>query len=739
MSQTNDPQLPPTPQSLTVDDIYYVLFRNKWKILICSLTGVLAAALVYRLSPPPYTSEAKLFIRYVLTEGKTQGPTGDNSATVTSPDQGGETIMDSELEILSSLDLARQVAQVVGPETILAKVVGAHDLNHAANVVKAGLTVEVPPKTSVIHLTFKNRDPAILQPVLGEVIESYLKMHVDIHRPVGIVGDFLNQETEQLRAQLAQTEEDLREADTKAGISSPEEATKTYDEELARIQQEIFDTQAELAERTAVVQGTGGRIPSPTPLGGANPQVPAEQVDTYRALSSRLELLRKNEQEMLTQFTVQNIRVKDIQAQIAETISSKAKLEEQYPTLAAIGPVATVQGPPATTTATHEADGVPPAALQSKIKMLNSQLDEVHAKFAKLEQMQGTIAELQRRKDLEEANYRYFSARLEQSRINEALGTGRVSNISEIQAPSPPYRDQQKLLKILAGIVVTGVVSGLAWAFLIELVFDRSVKRPVDIEKIVGLPLFLSIPMIGRREQKALLKTAGALPDGSPTSGTLSKLLPWQNSVALQPFHETLRDRLIGFFESINLTHKPKLIAVTGLGQGSGVTTTAAGLARSLSDTRDSNVLLVDMTVGQGSAQEFYKGKQVCALEEIFSVRESALVQEKLYVVAEEPGTNRLSRILPQRFSKLVPKLKASDFDYIIFDMPAVSQLSITPRLAGFMDMVMLVVESEKTDQDVVKRATALLEKSNARVGVVLNKTRAYVPKRLNQHQIGNV
>jgi len=474
-------------------------------------------------------------------------------------------------------------------------------------------------------------------------------------------------------------------------------------------------------------------------LGGANPQVPAEQVDTYRALSSRLELLRKNEQEMLTQFTVQNIRVKDIQAQIAETISSKAKLEEQYPTLAAIGPVATVQGPPATTTATHEADGVPPAALQSKIKMLNSQLDEVHAKFAKLEQMQGTIAELQRRKDLEEANYRYFSARLEQSRINEALGTGRVSNISEIQAPSPPYRDQQKLLKILAGIVVTGVVSGLAWAFLIELVFDRSVKRPVDIEKIVGLPLFLSIPMIGRREQKALLKTAGALPDGSPTSGTLSKLLPWQNSVALQPFHETLRDRLIGFFESINLTHKPKLIAVTGLGQGSGVTTTAAGLARSLSDTRDSNVLLVDMTVGQGSAQEFYKGKQVCALEEIFSVRESALVQEKLYVVAEEPGTNRLSRILPQRFSKLVPKLKASDFDYIIFDMPAVSQLSITPRLAGFMDMVMLVVESEKTDQDVVKRATALLEKSNARVGVVLNKTRAYVPKRLNQHQIGNV
>ena len=52
-----------------------------------------------------------------------------------------------------------------------------------------------------------------------------------------------------------------------------------------------------------------------------------------------------------------------------------------------------------------------------------------------------------------------------------------------------------------------------------------------------------------------------------------------------------------------------------------------------------------------------------------------------------------------------MPKLKASDYDYIIFDMPPVNQISITPRLAGFMDMVLLVIESEKTDREVVKRA----------------------------------
>jgi Mrp family chromosome partitioning ATPase len=61
------------------------------------------------------------------------------------------------------------------------------------------------------------------------------------------------------------------------------------------------------------------------------------------------------------------------------------------------------------------------------------------------------------------------------------------------------------------------------------------------------------------------------------------------------------------------------------------------------------------------------------------------------------------------------------------------SQISITPRLARFMDMVLLVVESEKTDRDVAKRATNLLLETKTNVGVVLNKSRDHLPRRLQQ------
>jgi Mrp family chromosome partitioning ATPase len=280
------------------------------------------------------------------------------------------------------------------------------------------------------------------------------------------------------------------------------------------------------------------------------------------------------------------------------------------------------------------------------------------------------------------------------------------------------------------GLAAGGFAIGLGLAFAIELFFDKTIKRPIEIERKLNLPLFLSIPVVDKAFTRRLQQNQGshktdedrrlALKD----SGASDRL-----SHALQQYHATLRDRLLQFFDNENLTHKPKMVAVTGLSTHAGVTTTAAGLAQSLSETGDGNVLLVDMTAEQGSAQHYIKGKAVSSLEETLQTKDRALVQENLYVVTEGSNSDRLSRNLPQRFTKLVPRLKASDFDYIIFDMPPVSQISVTPRLAGFMDTVLLVVESEKTTPEAVEKGAALLAQSGVHVGVVLNKAQAYVPK----------
>src|SRR5208282_6812533 len=112
----------------------------------------------------------------------------------------------------------------------------------------------------------------------------------------------------------------------------------------------------------------------------------------------------------------------------------------------------------------------------------------------------------------------------------------------------------------------------------------------------------------------------------------------------LYRFYGGLRDRLIVYFETRNLTHKPKLVAVTSCGNGAGVSSIATGLAASLSETGDGNVLLVNISGEQGAAQQFYKGKLGCSLDEALAAdkKQGALVKANLFTATEQADGDML-------------------------------------------------------------------------------------------------
>src|SRR4051794_23767342 len=116
---SEEPISPPSP-GITLGDIYYVLFRHKWKIISVSAIGLIIALALPSLISRPYQSQAKILIRYVV-ESKSPGQVSGGDSRVKSPDEGGASIMNSEIEILTSRDLAQQVADIVGPEKILGK------------------------------------------------------------------------------------------------------------------------------------------------------------------------------------------------------------------------------------------------------------------------------------------------------------------------------------------------------------------------------------------------------------------------------------------------------------------------------------------------------------------------------------------------------------------------------------------------------------------------------------------
>src|SRR5215467_7984463 len=113
-------QQPPYHSGIGANDFLFALFRRKWTIVFCTLLGLGAAAAYYFLFPPTYQSNAKLLVRYVLERSGVDSI--DNTAKPNQSSSGtGKTtdsIIDAEVQILTSWDLAVQVAEAIGPKRL---------------------------------------------------------------------------------------------------------------------------------------------------------------------------------------------------------------------------------------------------------------------------------------------------------------------------------------------------------------------------------------------------------------------------------------------------------------------------------------------------------------------------------------------------------------------------------------------------------------------------------------------
>src|SRR5207302_11154987 len=206
-------------------------------------------------------------------------------------------------------------------------------------------------------------------------------------------------------------------------------------------------------------------------------------------------------------------------------------------------------------------------------------------------------------------------------------------------------------------------------------------------------------------------------------------IAPWDSGHFIRPYAEAIRDRLGLYFELHGVTHKPKLVGFTGFSKGAGASSLAAGVAAALSETGDGKVLLVDVNASNGEVHPFFEGRPATSLANAIEPKSSLLsAADNLYLATVNQPHAKAAQMGLKKFFSLVPNLKASDFDYIIFDMPPINQPSPTIVLAALVAKVLLVLEAERTNGDVVKRAYRQLVGARADIAVVLTKTRSYGP-----------
>ncbi len=122
------------------------------------------------------------------------------------------------------------------------------------------------------------------------------------------------------------------------------------------------------------------------------------------------------------------------------------------------------------------------AGTQAKIETLKTRLKDIQRRTKQLSELAPQIEDLERKKEMDEANYKYFAASLEKARVDEALDPSKIPNISAVQRPSPPSLETKKRDKILMGVAGAGIALGMAIALLRGLVLNQSVGRPLQLE-----------------------------------------------------------------------------------------------------------------------------------------------------------------------------------------------------------------------------------------------------------------
>ena len=299
--------------SFNLNNILFVLFKWKRTILALSLVGLVLAALVYLLYPKAYESDATLLVRYVVDRSAVD-PVDTGNVNTSAALKTNDTVIHAEVAILESWDLAMQVAEALGPRRVLPDS-KSPTVGEAAGAIASGLTVTSTKGSNVILVSYTNRKPDVATLVLDELIKNYFTKHLEVHRSAGAF-DFVSQQTDQVRARLAQTEDALKALRAKTGVLDLKDSTASLLAEAGRINDTLRTVEGDLAEQRARLRLMEGGLAIPASTPGANTSSvpdaspsrsssPAAQpkpgdVDQYQSLIKQMTQLHQEQATLLT-------------------------------------------------------------------------------------------------------------------------------------------------------------------------------------------------------------------------------------------------------------------------------------------------------------------------------------------------------------------------------------------------------------------------------------------------------
>ncbi|HTW30986.1 MAG TPA: GumC family protein [Candidatus Sulfotelmatobacter sp.] len=483
------------PYSFTARDVVAIGFRHKKVMILCFIGVVVGVALSTLVLPTKYRAETKLLVKRERVDPVVSP---DQNAPVTFHDTVSEEEINSEVEMLNSQDVLRQVVVSCGLDKKKWTAKYLHPWQTPANRtdkavadLRSDLQLEVLKKTNVISIAYESKDPKLAQKVLATLDDAYLQKHLEVHHPSGQF-QFFDQQSEQYKKNMMDAEAQLKQFATEQGGVAPSvlrdmtlQKLADFNSQMETTVASISETQTRIADLEKQSQSTPSRMTTSTKK--------SDNAQVLENLKSTLITLENKRTELLTKYQPTYPLVQEVDKELSDTRSALAK-EESTPVKEEVTDQNPTYAWESSELAKAKADL---AGFQARESALKSIINTYNAKVEQLEQQGIQQGDLTRSAKENEANYVLYTKKKEEARIEDALDRTRLLNVAVIQPPALPSIPTRSpalfalVAVLLASAVSVGVVFAIDYA-------DQSFRTPSEVMAELRIPVLAAVPVHAR-------------------------------------------------------------------------------------------------------------------------------------------------------------------------------------------------------------------------------------------------
>ena len=557
-------------------------------------------------------------------------------------------------------------------------------LTAAAAEVRGSIGTKVLPQTNIVEIAYVGTEPALVRDITNTVAREYAEVSSEMQRTnARAKSQFITSSLRDQRMRLDSAQNALKDFKEREQIGDVNAEQSALVESIHRMEEA---RQAGLVEQQIYYTLVGKLTAADTADEELRRLVGTEAVEKNRYIANLYDrwfsLVKERETLYARGRTDANEDVKAVQRLIERTKTDVRSASQLY-----------LQ------------------ALQSRLGSLEKSIANQRLQTEKYPKLEAEQMRLAATMSTMQRTFDNLQSELQLARISESVDGGRVQSIDEATLPTFAISPNRKRAIFYSSFV--GLLLGVALAFGLDRL-DDSVKSPDELRDQMELPMLGLIPAI-RADRRARRNTADT------TAGRLITHVDPRSPVA--EAYRSMRTNLA----FARAQQSPQAIVVASPGPADGKSTTVANLAITFAQ-QGQRTLLIDADLRRAVLDKAFNASRSPGLTEVIigestfdDVMHQTEVPNLSFIASGRFPPNPAELLGSARMQEILHEAKAR-FDVVLLDSPPLLAVTDAAVLATMVDGVVLVIRTQRTKRDAVRRALGHVRSVRGRLlGAVLN------------------